>query len=1058
MADTTSKTFAENVNHVAELDNSLGYELVLRRSNIVLNENVTYSATTEIRLFNRTTNSTETLSVPSASVTATGLNAYLGQVKTALELAYPSCVMTHSVTQTASALGTFNNAQLAVVLSGNDYYLRSINIKISEVDGIQYDIDGNIVDPIEIMPHMLRFDENIFAAFSSLGTITSHIDDIESIADAIVPNIAEILLADTNAAIATAKASDASSSAASAAASALSASTSASNAAMSEDNAGLSEIAAAASATSASNSATAAAASATTATTKASEATASAASASTSASNAVSSATNAANSASEANTSATAAANSATLAGTSATAAAGSALSASTSESNAAISETNAALSKTASAGSAAIASTKADEATTAATSATSSEAAAEASAIAAASSANIASTSAATATTQAGIATTAATEASASASSAASALASVQTIFDNFDDIYLGAKASDPTVDNDGNALTVGALYYNTTTSSLKIWTGSAWNPAAFDVGGGVVSSFNTRTGDVTLTSGDVTAALGFTPEPADATIVKEATVDVLTNKTLDDVSNLIGADHVHYIVRNSTGSTISIGTVVKASATQPGTDYVLIEPITDPQTQVAIGIVHQTLVNNAIGLVINTGVQTDFDTSAWAVGTILYPNNIGGLTSTKPTSGHYQACAVVLRSHANQGTLLVEFTEPKYIASTTQSGYVQLNDTLTSTSTVQALTAAQGKALNDRLANVESGTVQEGDSVTLTGDVTGTAVFDADGNVSITTTVVDDSHNHVISNIDGLQIALDGKASTALVTTSTNGLMSSVDKTKLDNIEANANNYTLPTASSTVVGGTKLFSDVVQSVVANAVSATASRSYGLQLNSSGQLVVNVPWSDTDTNTFPTTYTWTNGTTSGPTASITGTSPTISVAAIPSASATQSGIVTTAAQTFAGVKTLTSPVLVTPDIGVATGTSFNSITGLASVEPLAPAVTAAVGTSTLTARQDHVHPTNFTATATDIKMNGTQSVGTLTTFPRADHVHPTDTSRAPLASPTFTGTPAAPTAAAGTNTTQVATTAFVMGNKATSSTYGGVKISLSGTTLTITV
>lgn len=60
--------------------------------------------------------------------------------------------------------------------------------------------------------------------------------------------------------------------------------------------------------------------------------------------------------------------------------------------------------------------------------------------------------------------------------------------------------------------------------------------------------------------------------------------------------------------------------------------------------------------------------------------------------------------------------------------------------------------------------------------------------------------------------------------------------------------------------------------------------------------------------------------------------------------------------------------------------------------------------------------------------------MNGTVAIGTSTRFARADHVHPTDTSRAPLASPTFTGTPAAPTAAVDTNTTQLATTAFVIG------------------------
>lgn len=65
-------------------------------------------------------------------------------------------------------------------------------------------------------------------------------------------------------------------------------------------------------------------------------------------------------------------------------------------------------------------------------------------------------------------------------------------------------------------------------------------------------------------------------------------------------------------------------------------------------------------------------------------------------------------------------------------------------------------------------------------------------------------------------------------------------------------------------------------------------------------------------------------------------------------------------------------------------------------------------------------------------ATATTPKMDGTAAVGTETAYAKGDHVHPTDTSRAPLASPTFTGTPKAPTATAGTNTTQIATTAFV--------------------------
>ena len=52
---------------------------------------------------------------------------------------------------------------------------------------------------------------------------------------------------------------------------------------------------------------------------------------------------------------------------------------------------------------------------------------------------------------------------------------------------------------------------------------------------------------------------------------------------------------------------------------------------------------------------------------------------------------------------------------------------------------------------------------------TISLTGDVSGSASFDGTANATITATVADDSHNHVISNVDGLQSALDGKAALA-------------------------------------------------------------------------------------------------------------------------------------------------------------------------------------------------------------------------------------------------------------------------------------------------
>ena len=59
-------------------------------------------------------------------------------------------------------------------------------------------------------------------------------------------------------------------------------------------------------------------------------------------------------------------------------------------------------------------------------------------------------------------------------------------------------------------------------------------------------------------------------------------------------------------------------------------------------------------------------------------------------------------------------------------------------------------------------------------------------------------------------------------------------------------------------------------------------------------------------------------------------------------------------------------------------------------------------------------------------------QMDGTASSGSSQDFARSDHVHPTDSTRAPLESPALTGTPTAPTAAKGTDTAQLATTAFV--------------------------
>ena len=169
--------------------------------------------------------------------------------------------------------------------------------------------------------------------------------------------------------------------------------------------------------------------------------------------------------------------------------------------------------------------------------------------------------------------------------------------------------------------------------------------------------------------------------------------------------------------------------------------------------------------------------------------------------------------------------------------------------------------------------------------------------------------------SHTHTISNVTGLQTALDGKqpvgsyltgiadnsinalqlnvsgngttaqylrsdgdgtftwatptdtnTTYSVFTSTVNGLapLSGGGTTKYLRADGTwvvppDTNTTYSQATSAALGLIKLEDDTVQTVAANTVTTTASRTYGIQVNSSGQAVVNVPWVDTNTNT---TYT----------------------------------------------------------------------------------------------------------------------------------------------------------------------------------------------------
>jgi hypothetical protein len=306
---------------------------------------------------------------------------------------------------------------------------------------------------------------------------------------------------------------------------ATNAAASASAAATSESNASDSETAAATSETNAAASETAAAASEAAALASQTAAATSETAADASEAAALASQTAAATSESNAASSATAASGSASAAAASQSAAATSASNAATSESNAATSETNAAASSAAALASesAAAASESAAAASESAADTSESNAAASASASAASASAASASQSAAAASesaaaTSASNAATSETNAAASAVSASNSAAAAAASLDSFDDRYLGAKASFPTVDNDGDPLLQGALFYlNTGTAEqigMYVYDGGTWIKAsAASVASIVTYEYTATSGQTAFTGNDDNGvALSFT------------------------------------------------------------------------------------------------------------------------------------------------------------------------------------------------------------------------------------------------------------------------------------------------------------------------------------------------------------------------------------------------------------------------------------------------------------------------------------------------------------------------------------------------------------------
>ena len=287
----------------------------------------------------------------------------------------------------------------------------------------------------------------------------------------------------------------------------------------------------------------------------------------------------------------------------------GYAAAAAASASAAAGSATAAATSATAAAGSASTASSHASSANTSAVNAANA-------ATNASSSSSSAATSATNAATSATNAATSETNAASSATSAATSAASALAAFDNFDDTYLGAKASDPTVDNDGDPLNGGDLYYNTTSNVMKVYTGSAWVTAY--VPGDAANITSTATGDVSATNVQAAIAELDTEKVPRTSTTGSARLPVGTSAQRD------GTPAAGMIRYNSDLSSFegygSAWGAIGGGATGGGTDAWALEHDNTITTDYTIGTGKNVI--NAGPMTINSGVTVTVPSgSSWSI-----------------------------------------------------------------------------------------------------------------------------------------------------------------------------------------------------------------------------------------------------------------------------------------------------------------------------------------------------------------------------------------------------------------------------------------------------
>ena len=371
----------------------------------------------------------------------------------------------------------------------------------------------------------------------------------------------------------------------------------------------------------------------------------------------------------------------------------------------------------------------------------------------------------------------------------------------------------------------------------------------------------------DATDTNDNTTYVYNGQASGSNYALILEASNGVQDTVFLNAGTNITLTDTGSGVTINSTGGGGGGGTVTSVGLAAPSAFTVSGSPVTSSGTLTLTG------AGTTGQYIDGTGSLQTFPTVVTSVGLAMDGNAVVVNNTPVTSSGVLDISWIGLASQYvnGEGNLVAFPVIPSSVPvmSSTVTGTGKLWDDIVQSvgaqpvsTTIDRTYGIQFNSDQQLVVNVPWSTSGGTMSSWTVGD--GTGIEPVTDGVEVEFRGLDKITTNVALTGGGVQLNIDHDDTTRTDTTSTASPIAGGTFTVVDSITQDATGHvdavnvktiTLPSAAavstmtSTVLGIGKLFSDVVQAQVALAVSNEDKRTYGVQFNSSNQLVVNVPW-----------------------------------------------------------------------------------------------------------------------------------------------------------------------------------------------------------------